>query len=50
MSVEQVICCNRCRAEIAIGRVALKIEAGASQPGWPLDPESGRSDVDLCGL
>jgi hypothetical protein len=48
MSAERIIHCDRCGDRIEAGRVVLKIEAGASPPGWALDHESGRPAIDLC--
>jgi hypothetical protein len=48
MSTETITHCDRCRETIAASRVVLRVEAGASPLGWPIDHAIGRSALDLC--
>jgi hypothetical protein len=50
MTAILTVTCDRCREPIESGRVVLRVETGASQPGWLIDQKTGRPSVDLCSV
>ena len=40
--------CDRCGSALDAARAVVTVQAGATPPAWPTDPETGRPALELC--